>query len=546
MIPSDPTGNPDIIRLRPRTRPGIRRPGLIRWRLAVFATLPMVMTPAHAITIEEVFAVVLRSNPSVLAARDAARSVHEQVPRAAAAWLPVIRTEAGSAFQKRYDHPSQRGAISRQNSLSLVYVHNFYRGGGDQAALRRAEAEVLRSHAGVEDTEQQVLLSVATVYQDVIRAERAIELRKASLAAFEERVRQTRAQYDAGDRTRADLALAEAERDVAAADLVSAEADLDIQRARFETLVGMAPDGLEAAGMPADLPETLEAARRAARQARPTVRAAAYAVRAARQAVRTAEAERGPSVDLSSEVSRTFPGGTVSDGHEYNDLSVRIQLSLPLFEGGAVDARVRQAEHILAQRRNELYGARREALQRATSAWRRLSAARERHAALSAAVEASRVALAGIRREGTLGERTTREELDAERDLVSRQVRALSTKRDAIVAAYELLEATGALTASRLAVKEVPDLSIEMDEIRNMLSLRIATFRMLDHLPSVDPSEPEAANDLPEATGAPTANRLAIEGVVPRTISIEMDEPLNMLSLRIATFRMPDRLPPVD
>lgn len=505
----------------------------------------MVMTPVHAITIEEVFAKVLRSNPTVLAARDAARSVHEHVPSAAAAWLPTIRAEASSAFQKRYDDPFQSGVISRQNSLSLVYVHNLYRGGGDQAALRRAEAEVLRSHANVEDTEQNVLLSVATVYQDVIRAEQAIELRKASLAAFEERVRETRAQYDVGDRTRADLALAESERDVAAADGVSAEADLDVQRARFETLVGMAPDGLEAAGMPADLPETLGAARRAAEQARPGVRAAAYAVRSAQQAVRAAEAERGPSVDLSSQVSRTFPGGTGSDGHEYNDLSVRVQLSLPVFEGGAVDARVRQAGHILAQRRNELHAARREALQRATSAWRRLSAARQRHAALSAAVEASRVALAGIRREGALGERTTQEELDAERDLVSRQVRALSAKRDAIVAAYELLEATGALTASSLAIEEVPDLSIEMDEIRNMLSLRIATFRMPDRLPPVNPS---GARKGERASGGDRSadGKQAGDRGSTADLYIEMDEPRNVLSLRIATLRMLDRLPPVD
>ena len=456
-----------------------RRPirGGGRWWTAVLATFLTTMTPAHAITIEEVFAEVMRSNPTVLAARDAARSTHQEAPLAASAWLPTIRIEAGSVFNKRYG-PRQSG-ITRQNTLSLGYTHNLYRGGGDVAALRRADEEISRSHANVENTEQNVLLSVATVYLDVIRAGRAIELRKTSLAAFEERVRETRALYDAGDRTRADLALAEAEHDIAAAELVSTEADLDVQRARFETLAGVAPDGLVAAGMPAGLPETLEAARLAAQQARPAVRAAEHAVRAAEHAVRAVTAERGLRVDFSGEISKTAPSGNSGSSQpEYDDVGVGIQLSLPLFQGGAVTARVRQTKYVVAQLRNELRNARREALQRATSAWRRLSAARQRYTALSAAVEASSVALAGIRREGSLGERTTQEELNAERDLVSRQVSALSAERDAVVSAYELLEAMGSLTAGRLEIEGAPDLAIEMDEIRKTLLLRLVPVRM--------------------------------------------------------------------
>ena len=108
-------------------------------------------------------------------------------------------------------------------------------------------------------------------------------------------------------------------------------------------------------------------------------------------------------------------------------------------------------------------------MQRATSAWRNLNAARQRRAALRTAIEAAQVALTGIQREAAIGERTTREVLDAERNLVSYRVRELSAERDAVVEAYALLEATGALTARGLGIADLPDLDREAREARRKL-----------------------------------------------------------------------------
>ena len=462
--------------------------------------------PAQALTIEEAMAEAVRSNPNVLAALQAARSRHEGVPLAHSAWRPTVEANVSGSFTRVGSAPVTRAGsvevevyrVDDDNQLiedervgrsppfpvtepggfasdgrdrqtvELVLTQNLYRGGGRRAVLRQAEEGVRLGRAGVEAAEQRVVLQTAVAYLDVLRAERFVALREASLAAFEAHARGARAQYDVGDRTRADVAQAEAEREVAAAEAGAAKADLEVRRARFEAVVGLPPQDLAPAGEPVGLPGSLDAARRAAESGRPAVRAALHAERAASHAVRAQKGDLLPRVDLSGSVTRSVGHGEA--GLYSTDSTVGVRLTMPLYQAGSGSARLRRARHLHAQLRDERYAAQREAVQRATGAWRSLHSARQRHAALTAAVDASRIALGGIRREAEIGERTVREVLDAERSLVSYQVRALDAERDAVVEAYTLLEAVGALTARALGIEGLADLDREAEEARRNLA----------------------------------------------------------------------------
>lgn len=448
------------------------------------ASLPA--TSAGALTIEEALAEAARSNPTVLAAREQARAAHEGVPVAQAAWLPTVQASAGTRVSEQstesppfnaggFSIPSSRTDSSEQRSIELSYTQNIYRSGGDTALLRQAGQQVLQGNARVAQVEQDILLQVATVYLDVIRARRAVDLRVAALAAFEERLRQTEAQYQVGDSTNADIAQAQAEREVAAAELSGAEADLEVQRALFEALVGFPAEGLDAAGEPDGLPATLDEARMLAARDRPAVRAAEHAVQAAEQGVRAVWGDVGPRVDLQGSMAQIRYEDQNSSGFpppiRAEDRSFSVQVRVPLYQGGGATSRLRQQRRVLAQTKNERLAAAREAEQRATSAWRNLGAHRRTRDALAVAVEASQAALDGIRREADIGERTVREVLDAERDLVSRQVSVLSAERDVVVAGYQLLEAVGGLTARRLGIGGVPDLGAEARKTGDSLLL---------------------------------------------------------------------------
>ena len=453
------------------------------WRRAAagLALASLATAPAGALTLAEAFAEAVRTNPNVRAAREAARSAHEGVPLARSVWMPAVQTDVSASLTRigsALDFSSGlfEGGIgtspllTSQRLVTLSATQNLYHSGRNPALIRRADQEVRQAHAVVEDTEQVVLLRVAAAYLDVLRAERTVELRRAALGAFEARVRENEAQFEVGDRTAADVAQALAERDVAIADVAAAEADLETQRSLFVMLVGVWPRDLVPPGEPAGVPGSLAEAIRLAEGEPPAVRAADHALQAADHAARAVAGDLGPRVDLRGTITRTLGQGQLSFLPDSTDMTVAVQVTMPIYQAGAVGARIRQAHRGRERARREREAVTREAAQRATAAWLALHSARERLAALQTAVEASQTALAGIQREADIGERTTRELLDAERNLVSRQVAALGAERDAVVGAYRLLEAVGGLTARNLGIAGLPDLDREAADARWRIS----------------------------------------------------------------------------
>ena len=436
---------------------------MVARRMGALTALLFVATAARALSLEEAFAHALRWNPEIQVARESARRVHHNVPLAIGNWLPTVQLR-GNAGLARIDTPGASVDIE-QKTIELLYSHNLYAGGRRKEALRQAEEEVRQANAAVEEVEQGVLLRVATAYLDVLRAQQVVELRKASLDVFAARTRETKAQFDVGDRTQADVAQADSAWGIAVADVISATAELGTQRSLFETLTGVQADELETPSEMDSLPRTLEEARRTALQAQPAVRAAHYALEVARHAESAAERESGPRLDFEGTLGRAADNIHPFD---FNTTETRIgvRLTVPLYQAGTADIRVRQAANVRRQRQAELLAAQHEVLRRVTSVWNYLEAARERYAALRAAVAASEVALAAVQREADIGERTTREVLDAQSSVVSKQVTMLATERDSLVSTYRLLAATGALTAQAMDFEGTPDLRREAREVR--------------------------------------------------------------------------------
>ncbi len=440
----------------------------------ILAGVAMASPSAQALSIQEALTLASSANPTVRAAREAAHADYDSVAVARAAWLPTIYgfASAGIAYNWLDTTAIKEGDNSgysdtAQVTLGLVYNQSLYRGGADTAALGEARRGARRSIAAAEDAQQRVLLRVATAYLDALRAKRIIALREGALAAFEERVREARVLFEVGERTRTDVAQAEAERAVAATVILSARTELEIERALLEKLVGRKPGVLEMAGEPPGtlLPAALEDARRSAEQFGPSVRVAKHALHAAEYAMRAVEGEARPTIDLVGAVTMTgrrdhgqrffLPGAPLTDSdsaaiERRADISAGVRVNVPIYQAGAVKARLSRAQRIYLQRREEWFAARLEAAQRAEQAWRNLATARERQAALGTAVEASETALEHIRLEADVGKRTLREVLDAQRVLVERQIDALAAERDGAVEAYRLLEAVGGLTVRNL------------------------------------------------------------------------------------------------
>ena len=127
--------------------------------------------------------------------------------------------------------------------------------------------------------------------------------------------------------------------------------------------------------------------------------------------------------------------------------SALAQVTVPIYQGGAEYSAIRQAKETLGQRRIDLDTARDQVRQTVVQSWGQLDAAKANIEATQAQVQASEIALNGVREEARVGQRTTLDVLNAQQELVNARVSLVSAQRDRVVASYTL--AVGGRAACR-------------------------------------------------------------------------------------------------
>ncbi|MCX2722826.1 TolC family outer membrane protein [Roseibium salinum] len=404
---------------------------------------------AQAETIKDSLALAYDNNPTLNAARAELRGVDENVPQALSGWRPTV---SGSASGGRIWSSTDGASDYRNNaSISLSISQTLFRGFRTVNSTRQAEAIVRAQRENLMSTEQDTLLDAATAYVDVIRDTALVSLQRSDLAFLQEQVRAARDRFDVGEGTRTDVSQAEARAAEARASLNTALANLNSSRAVYRQVVG-----IEARNLSADtsitryVPKNLEEALQTSEVQQPLIRQAQHLVDAAIFNIKTIEGELLPTVTLDGSVSRSWNPSSNVD--ESNSAQIFGNVNIPLYQGGSVSSRVRQAKEELGQTRLQLDIARNQVRANVISAWGNYQAAEASIIAAQAAVEAQQLALEGVIEEQRVGQRTTLDVLDAQRELVNQQSNLVTAQRNRIIGGYQLVAATGRLDAESLGL----------------------------------------------------------------------------------------------
>jgi outer membrane protein len=123
---------------------------------------------------------------------------------------------------------------------------------------------------------------------------------------------------------------------------------------------------------------------------------------------------------------------------------------VPLYQGGLVGARVRQAQAIQSRFIEQGIAVERLVVSNVRASFARYQAAQLAIASNQTAVEANTLALEGTRAEQSVGTRNVLDVLNAEQELLNSQVALVSARRDAYVAGFALLNAMGQAEAKDL------------------------------------------------------------------------------------------------
>jgi outer membrane protein len=129
-----------------------------------------------------------------------------------------------------------------------------------------------------------------------------------------------------------------------------------------------------------------------------------------------------------------------------------VQVTVPLYQGGAEYAGVRQAKEQRSQALANVADVDRQVREITQSAWGTFNSARASIASNEIAVQANQAAVMGVIQEQRAGERSVLDILNAQQELLSGQIGLVAAQHDATVAAYQLLAASGQLTARAMAL----------------------------------------------------------------------------------------------
>lgn len=416
--------------------------------------------------LEEVLKWTYENNPTLQAARAELKAVQEEMPQALSGWKPSADA-SGNVTDAEIDGGVGNGTTSK--SAAFEVTQPLYRGGRTLAATRVAEDTILAQRALLKALEQQVLFTAASAYMDVLRDKALLELSVNNENVLTKELEATAERFEVGEITRTDVSQAEARLARAASDRIRSSGNLQSSIAAYEEVVGIRPGALENPAIKFPVPETLDETVIFAENNNPTVIAAGYIHESAENSVDEIFGELLPELFLSGSWDRQYdPQPGILE--ETTTRSILVSATIPLYEAGGVRSRVRQAKHTANQRFIEILESRRDIREQAISSWEDLQAAKAETKSREAQVDASRLALEGVRAESDIGSRTVLDVLDAEQEYLDAQVALVTARRNVVVAEFSLASTLGILIPEVLGLH---DFSGEFDEHLDSIKWKI-------------------------------------------------------------------------
>ncbi|GAA4047456.1 TolC family outer membrane protein [Parerythrobacter jejuensis] len=418
----------------------------------------LVGTPAQADTLREALVKAYETNPTLQAARSQQRAEDENVPIQRAQGLPNISsTTRYTEFPKV--SPNSFTAPQRVLQIGQTLTVPVYSGGGVKNSVKAAKERVSAGQASLRGTESSVFSQVVAAYMDVLRTQALVGLSANQVDVLTINLEATSDRFEIGDLTRTDVAQSESRLAVARSDLRSAQANLIQARETYIQLVGDAPNDLMPPPPLPNLPDSPYTAVDTALEHNPDLIAAREQAEAAGYDVKAAGAGRLPTVGLfaNSNYTNYFNtlGGPIAQNFRQVEKTANagVQITIPLFQGGAPAARQRQAQARESAALEQIIAAERNVIAQVRASYSSYQASLEIIESSQTAVSAAELSLEGVRAENSIGNRSILDVLNAEQELVQAQAQLVTARRNAYVAGFSLLAAMGKAEARDLGLE---------------------------------------------------------------------------------------------
>lgn len=326
-------------------------------------------------------------------------------------------------------------------------------------AARDAQRAQLRLGADMGETawrgaQTELMLRTAERYFALAVAEERVRVIERQVRAVDSARTEAHDRFQLGaapvtDTHEADAALASVR-----AQQSTAALEAGIQRQALADSSGLAQPAAQLPARPLAAADTLASWLQAAEADNPRLRLLAQAVDVAHQKLRERGAAGSATVDLIAQAGHERIAGSGDFGAARNrqlNGMVGVQVNIPLYTGGMVQAQAREAAERINKAGAELDAAREEVGQQVRAAWQGLQAGAVRITALEQGLAASAARLDSTRMGRAVGDRTTLDVLNAENDHAQAALALAQARSDQVLTRLRLAALADRLDEDLLA-----------------------------------------------------------------------------------------------
>ena len=418
--------------------------------------------PAAAADLLAIYREAQGSDAVYAAARASYAAGQEKLPQGLSGLLPSVSISGNTLYndrdiQFRTITPSSNARYN-SNTLSVTATQPLFRM-QNWVTYEQSKNQVSQAAAQFLQIGQDLIVRVAQGYFDVLLAENNVTLAVAQKTAFAEQLAQAKRNFEVGTATITDANDAQARHDLAASQEIAAQNDLEIKKQALRQIIGRHPQALSRLGnrfspaLPA--PNNMESWVEQSATSSYQIKTAQAALDIATQEIAKNRGGHLPTLDAVAAYTDSAQGagiqGGASFGFDTTQRYIGLQLAVPIYQGGLINSKVREAIAAQEKARQDLENTRRTVALSARTSFLGVTNGVAQIKALDAALISGQSSLDSTKLGQEVGVRTQVDVLNAQQQLIS-------TRRDYAQAIYtyainvlKLKAAAGTLVEDDLA-----------------------------------------------------------------------------------------------
>jgi outer membrane protein len=412
---------------------------------------------AAAADLLQTYREAVANDPQFASARAAAEAGREKLPQGRALILPAASATANTTYNDATITPrtDPTADIQRQfnsNGWTVTLSQPLFRW-QNWVQYTQSEFQVRQAEAQLSQAMQDLIVRVAQAYFDVLAAQDTLAVIQSQKAAISEQLAQAKRNFEVGTATITDTHEAQARYDLSTSQEIAAQNDLEIRRRTLQQLVGRFPEQLTPLRAKFELrppePNDMDRWVDSAQNQNYAVVVQQAGLEIAQREIERNRAGHYPTLDLVGTYGQTGSGNSTNVntgiGTDTRVGTIGLQLGIPLYAGGSVSSRTREAVANRDRARADLETSRRQAALSARQSFLGVTNGMAQVRALEQALVSSETALASNKLGYEVGVRINIDVLNAQQQVFQTQRDLSRSRYDTILSGLRLKAAAGVL-----------------------------------------------------------------------------------------------------